>query len=68
MLTTDKPHRRGMTETEADRLVRIFKPQFISWTDWILDGDAVTYGHNWPSACRWIIPGTGEQRFRGERT
>lgn len=35
-----------------------FKPRFIRWTDWILDGDAVTYGYDWPSASRWIVPGT----------
>jgi hypothetical protein len=51
--------REHMTETENERLIRLYKPQFIRWTDWILDGDAVTYGHDWPSACRWMVPGTG---------
>jgi hypothetical protein len=53
-------------EQEQDRMIRCHKPQFIRWTDWILDGDAVSYGggsYNSPSACRWIIPGTGEQRW-----
>lgn len=37
----------------------MIKPQFIRWTDWILDGDAVSYGNpNWPSACLWLVPGT----------
>jgi hypothetical protein len=56
-------------ETENERLIRMHKPQFIRWTDWILDGDAVTYsgGGGWqsPSACRWIVPRTGEQREDG---
>lgn len=50
-----------MSETELERLIRLYKPQFIRWTDWTLDGDAVTYGggsYNSPSACRWIVPGT----------
>lgn len=47
-------------ERHRDRLIQCHKPQFIAWTDWILDGDAVTYGggaHNSPSGCRWIVPG-----------
>lgn len=47
-------------ERERDRLIACHKPQFIKWTDWVLDGDAVTYGggaYKSPSACRWIVPG-----------
>jgi hypothetical protein len=44
------------------------KPRFIPWTDWILDGDAVTYSTagygsaESPSACLWLIPNTGHNR------
>jgi hypothetical protein len=40
------------------------KPQFLPWTAWILDADAVTYSTagygsaESPSACRWYVPGT----------
>lgn len=54
-----------MTEQERDRLIEIHKPKFLRWTDWILDGDAVTYsggGHGSASACRWLIPNTGHNR------
>lgn len=44
------------------------KPQFIPWTSWVLDGDAVTYStagygsSESPSACRWLVPNTGHNR------
>jgi len=59
-----------MVETETERLIRCHKPQFIRWTDWTLDGDAVTYGggsYNSPSACRWIIHESNGQPIYGHQ-
>jgi len=40
------------------------KPNFVRWTDWILDADAVVYStagygsSSSPSYCVWYVPGT----------
>jgi hypothetical protein len=55
-------------EEKPNHELPVIKPRFLPWTDWILDGDAVTYSTagygsaESPSACQWLIPNTGQNR------
>jgi len=58
----------GKAEEKPTPELPVIKPRFLPWTDWIFDGDAVTYSTagygsaESPSACRWLIPNTGHNR------